>query len=401
MLFPDTGHGALQRSRNLLVQLSRYNDIYLISYFRDADLAYGSTVEEARQDLLEYCKGVKFIPHPHNKQAFKKHIGFITSLVDKKPYSTLIHESKPFLHEAMALQKRVKVDLVYSDTLGLFEPILDKIHLPRIINHHNIESQMMSRRARKEKQPLKKILLYLEAWKIRTYEKDYCHKYDRNIVVSDLDKKRLLTINNKATIDVIENGVDCHYFQYHARQNLGNEIVFAGSLDWYANLDAMIYFCEDIWPLLLHNIPDIAFTIIGKNPGPRLNRIVSRYPGIKSTGFVADVREYMRRASICVCPIRDGGGTRLKILDAMAQGIPVVSSSLGCEGIEVTDRENVYIANEPREYLSRIATLLNDLNEQNRIGSNAYNFVKDRYSYEVIGSKFNQIITEVITKARA
>lgn len=394
LLYPETGSGALQRSRNLLIQLSRCNDIYLVSYFRDTDLTDSLTLQKAKYDLLKYCKGVKFIPHPHNKRPLKAHITFIRSFFSSKPYSALIHESKSFLHEAMAILKTREIDLVYSDTLGLFEPIIDKIQLPRIINHHNIESQMMFRRAGKENQPLKRMVLYIEALKLRAYERNYCHKYHRNIVVSDLDRKRLLTINNKTTIDVIENGVDCHYFKYYPRQELRHEIIFVSSLHWYANIDAVIYFCKDIWPLLLHNIADIRLTVVGKNPDSRLDRIVSKYPDIKITGFVPDVREYIRKASIFVCPIRDGGGTKLKILDAMAQGIPIVSSSLGCEGIDVTDGENIYIANEPQEYLSKIAKLINDLNEQNRIAFNAYHLIKKRYCYELIGSKFNQIIAD-------
>jgi len=142
-------------------------------------------------------------------------------------------------------------------------------------------------------------------------------------------------------------------------------------------------------------IPGIRLTIIGKNPGTELDSIVAKHKNICMRGFVPDVRDYMKRAAIFVCPIRDGGGTKLKILDAMAQGVPIISSTLGCEGIDVIDGTHVLIANKPEEYLLAVKNLISNLEEQNKLAMNAYDLVKRKYSYGTLGSKFNQIVLSI------
>jgi len=395
LLYPATGYGALQRSRNLLKELSGQNDIYLISFYRDCDLIDNNTLQKARQNLQQYCESIHFLPHSHNNNNLKKYLTLIQSIYSRKPYSILIHNDKALLDCIKLILKKENIDLLYSDTLGLCEPLLPNYDLPCIINHHNIESDMMLRRAKKENSLINQLFLRYEAFKIKLYEKKYCHMYNQNIVVSLFDKEILLSINQASTVEVIENGVDCNYFKFHLRKKLSNKIIFTGGLNWYPNVEGMLYFCKDIWPLLIKAIPGVTLNIIGKSPPEKLLKVVSKFNNIATTGFVPDLREYMKDASIFICPILDGGGTRLKILDAMAQGIPIVSSSLGCEGIDVVDGENIYIANHPKEYVEKIKILINSLDEQNRIAKNAYHLIKSNYSYQVIGAKFNQVFKKI------
>ena len=392
LLYPDTGFGALQRSRNLLIELSKYHEIICLSYYRDVDIRESVNLVAARDDLEKYCKRVLFIPHLSYSGTRYKYVTFAKSIASARPYSALIYRSQEFRNSIVDIIEKESMDLLYSDTLGLSDDVLKRINIPRILNHHNIESDMMYRRARKERNRIKKALMFYEAYKIKAYEKKYCHLYSKNIVVSDLDKARLSRINPEANIEVVENGVNCSYFGFHPRKENGAELIFTGGLDWYPNLDAMVFFCKKVWPKLSAEIPGIRLTIIGKNPGTELDGIAEKHKNIFIKGFVPDVREYMKKASIFICPIRDGGGTKLKILDAMAQGVPIVSSTLGCEGIDAIDGTHLLIANKPDDYLSAVKDLIGNLEKQNKLAANAYNLVKDKYSYITLGLKFNQIV---------
>ena len=393
LLFPETGFGALQRSRNLLKELSKYNDIYYLSYVRNADLSEGIDLNEAVRDLNQYCKGTVLISHPHNKNFVLKYTALAKSIVSIKPYSILMYQFNAFYKKILDILTEQSIDLIYSDTMGLIEPVLDKIKVPCVINHHNIESCMMFRRAEKAKNLFVKMFYFYEACKIKNYEKKFCHQHNKNIVVSELDKKNLMAINLLADVEVVENGVDCNYFKFNPREKLSKNLIFTGGLDWYPNLDAMIYFCEKVWPLLVKKIPDVTLTIIGKNSGSKIDNIAKKYSNIILTGYVPDVRKYMKEASVFICPIRDGGGTKLKILDAMAQGVPIVTTSLGCEGILVTDGEHLCIADEPKKFVEKICGMINNTDEQNRLAMNAYDLIKNKYSYHIIGSKFNNILS--------
>lgn len=395
LLFPDSGFGALQRSKNLLIELSKYYEIIYVSYYRSVDIDGEVSLDYVKSDLMQYCSDVILIPHPFSNSLFFKYGILIKSLASFKPYTVLLNEFKILKKEILKMLKKENIDLLYSDTLGLSDSVINNIDVPSVLNHHNVESDMMFHRAKKEKKLLLKMFIHYEAIKCKKYEQKYCPRYSKNIVVSDTDKERLLKISPSVDVDVVENGVNCTYFEFHPRTESEPELIFTGGLDWYPNLDAMLYFCKEVWPLITKELPNIKLTIIGKNPGTELDNYVHKYKNINITGFVPDVREYMKKATIFICPIRDGGGTKLKILDAMAQGVPIISSALGCEGIDSEDGIHLLIANKPEEYLLAIEKLIYDTAEQRRLAKNALNLVNKKYSYEIIGKKLSNIIGEL------
>ena len=195
---------------------------------------------------------------------------------------------------------------------------------------------------------------------------------------------------------MIDNGVDCGYFQFHPRTGQCRGLVFTGGLDWYPNRDAMRYFCREIWPLLQPRPDGLALGIIGGGRDPVLERIAAHDPAIRLQGFVADLRPALREAAVFVCPMRDGGGTKLKILDAMAQGVPVISTSLGCEGLEAVPGEHLLVADAPREFAGAVARLHGNPGEQNRLARNALELVRSRYSYDVLGRRMDEVLRGLI-----
>lgn len=391
MLYPETGYGALQRSRNLLLELCKENEVFLIAYYRKSDRQLVPDPEIARKDLEQYCKRVIIIPHYIDGHGIRKYAWLLKSLFSKVPFSVYLFRSEIIREKILALIATCGISVVHADTLGLMEDMLDKIEILKVLNHHNIESDMMYRRSRKESNPVIKTSLKHEAKCLREYEKKFCPAYDMNITVSDLDNERLKDINESIICSTIENGVDCNYYKYHPRSGNCSGLIFAGSLDWYPNADALLFFCRDIWPGLKRLHKGLTFTVIGKNPPDKLRLLMEGDKDIYFKGYVPDVRPYIRDSMIFVSPFRDGGGTRLKILDAMSQGIPVVSTALGCEGINISEGGNILIADTADDFISKISDLLTmpDLADQLSKGGRA--LVEKQYSFEVLGRKMRDL----------
>jgi polysaccharide biosynthesis protein PslH len=400
LLYPDTGYGALQRSRGLLLELCKKHEVTLVSCYRDVDIEIAGSLVNAQRDLEKHCASVILVYNnmTRNKKAFDAAKSILTTI----PYSVSLYRSSQLEQKIMELFSASEFDVMHSDTLGLTEFILDKIPdmTVKVLNHHNIESNMMLRRIQKEQNPLMKLFLRNEWFKLNNYEKRFCQYYDVNLVVSDIDGERLHEISSTSNTVTIENAVDCDYFTHHLRSEESSSLIFTGSLDWYPNADAMIYFCRMVWPSLLKRYSDITLTIIGKNPPDKLRLLVEGEIRIQLKGRVEDVRPYVAQSRVFICPIRDGGGTRLKILDALAQGIPVVSTDIGCEGINILDGENILIANTSDEFISKISFLMSDLEACNKLSLNGRKYVEDNYSFNTIGSKLSDLYEHLVSKRK-
>jgi glycosyltransferase involved in cell wall biosynthesis len=289
------------------------------------------------------------------------------------------------------IAKHEKYDLVHLDTAGLFPYAKIFSDTPLILNHHNIESQMMLKRYEKEKKFFRKTYFKREARKIREYERNICLKCVMNLVVSDLDALRLKeTIGDNINMTVIPNGVDLEYFKPSkcVDHNIGG-LVFAGGMSYYPNREAMLYFLHEIWPILRKDNPNRRVTIVGRNPPKELCNIDNE-PNIVATGYVEDVRPYIDSAKIYICPITNGGGTRLKILDALAMAKPLVATAFAVEGLGLVEEEHYLRADNASEFVAQIKRLENDDRLCKNISSAGRRFVESRYSWEIIGEKLEE-----------
>jgi len=398
LLYPDTGYGALQRSKNLLKCLGTKSEVILICLVREYDRQLAPSIEVAYKDLKNYCTEVYFIQH--KVKASHKIKFLFKNVLTGTPYSVFLYRSKELLAVVKSILSNNKIDLIHADTIGLIEQSIKEIESVKVLNHHDIESHKMSRRTKTETNILKKLFYYYESYCIKKYEKRYCKEYDLNIVVSEVDKSRLQEIEQDIKIEVVANGVDCDYFQFSSRENSNEELIFTGTLDYYPNSHAIIYFFSDVWPFLKKKYPDMKLTIIGKNPPITVVDLVNKYKDVTLCGYVPDVRPYIKNASIYICPIQDGGGTRLKILDALAQGIPVVSTEMGAEGLHLDDGIHLLIGNTPDEFLEKISILIDNPALSKTISTNGRMFVEKNYSYSVIGEKFTSIYKALIESGK-
>jgi sugar transferase (PEP-CTERM/EpsH1 system associated) len=266
---------------------------------------------------------------------------------------------------------------------------------------HNVDSEVMSRYATQTSQVGRQLYARITARRLSSFEEDAMHDLDLHFAVSDRDREKLLTYNPKAEVSVIENGVDVDYFKednlvragrtaapLHADGLNGSDrahrLIFVGSMDYHANADAVIHFVNQAWPKLRELLPTATFTIVGRNPPPVV-RALSNAGGIHITGTVDDVRPYYHGALAQIVPLRVGGGSRLKILESMAAGVPVISTSLGAEGLAISHEGNIIIADRNEDMIQACWTLANNSDLKQRLSENGRQLVRDRYDWSAIG----------------
>ena len=258
---------------------------------------------------------------------------------------------------AEACSSPCRFDVVHFDTIGLAGYREEVGSLPKILNHHNMESHLLRRRVEFESHPLKRFYYAREAEKLERFQQRVCPEFNVHFTVSEVDRERLLELVPGLRAEVIANGVDVDYFRPSGEAQTPGNLVMASGMNWFPNRDAVLYMCDEIWPRLCARMPALTWTVVGSSPPQRLLDLAANDSRITVTGFVDDVRPYLDRAEIYLCPMRDGGGTRLKILDALSMSKPIVSTTMGCEGIDITPGLDVLLADTPDEFVEQVARL--------------------------------------------
>lgn len=389
--YPQAGLGVLQRSYHLVRELSRAHEVYLLAFVQRKIIEdlLGNVedgLQRAREHLGEYCARIEFLPIPSERSRSGRVWLAARSLVGVHPYTIRWLQSDAASRAAAEWNASIKFDVVHFDTLSLapYRKIFSCD--AKSLDHHNIESDMMLRRARIEGHPLKRLYFWQEGLRLRRYERRVCPQFDLNITCSSLDAQRLKAVAPEAAVAEVPNGVDTEYFQSYGQMERPLSLVFAGNLSWYPNAAAMLFFADKVWPLLKQELPEITIDVIGANPPPTLSGLAARDKNFRVHGFVPDVRPYISPAAIYVCPIMDGGGTKLKILDALAMGKAIVAHPVACEGIRVREGHDVVFAREPGEFVRSIVTLLGSPHTRKQMATNARSLAES-YSYAFIGRK--------------
>lgn len=391
--FPPQGVGVLQRSSNLLKIAASAHDVTLLAfnqndllriYNHDLDIALSAAMKE----MEKLCLSVQIINIECDKKAYGKARLAFRSLFSNWPYTIRWLTSDAYKDALTHELGKHKYDVIWFDTISLaqYRQAIPSNHSKLILNHHNIESDMMYRRAEKETNYLKKLYFRLEAFKLKKYEKSEVGKYDINVTCSDLDSRRLDTISPGANTHVIPNGVNTDFFIPSDEVSSDPySLVFIGGMSWYPNREAMLFFAREVWPELKKQIPDIKMHVVGENPPQELQDLAKIDNNFRVYGFVDNIKDIFDQSEIYVCPISDGGGTKLKILDALAMGKPIVANEIACEGIGVTNRLNVLFAETPSEYVARIRELISDPSLRHTLSHNSRKLIREVYSYDVVG----------------
>lgn len=393
--------GVLQRNYNLLREAARHADIYLLAVFKSDILPGDYDLDEARRELGKLCRHIEIVHLPIEASRAVLYRKALVSLVTRDPLSANWVKDAGMRKQLRSLVESVPFDLVHFDTVSLAAYRDDVGSVPRILNHHNIESHLLKRRIAFEPNPLKRTYYAIEGSKLERYEQRVCAEFDVNFTVSDLDRHRLLQLVPTARAEVIANGVDVEYFSHDGSATTPGNLVMASGMNWFPNRDAALYMCNEIWPLLSARMPGLTWTVVGASPPQQVVDLAARDPRVVVTGFVDDVRPYLSRAEIYLCPMRDGGGTRVKILDALSMSKPIVSTTMGCEGIAVTPGHDVLIADTPDEFVEQVERLHASEELRASLGLAARSLAMEKYSWPVIGRKLGDIYDRLISAGHA
>lgn len=389
-------NGVLQRNYNLLRETAKYNKIFLVAFNQKTLLPTDEDVKTAITALKKYCEYIEIVSLPVDKSRWIKNFLLAKSIFTKKPYTVNWNQSVEMKKSIEKAIQSFKPEIIHYDTIGLAEYYNASFDGPQILNHHNIESAMMYRRYEKESNILKRLYFYQEAKKIEQYEKKHCGLFHANLTVSEDDGVILKRIVPEIRAEIISNGVDTAYFCPTKAKTQNISLIFGGGMGWYPNRDAMLWFADEIWPLIKKEYPDIKMTVIGKKPPDKLIKLSKDDPNFIITGYVDDVRPYFEEALIYVCPIRDGGGTRLKILDALSMGKPIVATTIAVEGIKVIPDKHVLIADSPEQFVAQFVKLIENKDLREILSVEGRKLVEENYDWAKIGKKMNNIYVKLV-----
>jgi sugar transferase (PEP-CTERM/EpsH1 system associated) len=311
-------------------------------------------------------------------------------LADPLPYAVGKYRSRAFRRRLNDLLAGKAFDLIVCDFLVPAVNLPTRLPCPAVIFTHNVESEIWRRHA-ETKTGINKRLYGAQYRRMLRFEGATLARFDGVLAVSDVDRDsfaRLFPGAIKSPVHVVQTGVDTDYFRPisnpHSAISNGLGLVFTGSMDWLPNEDAMLYFCRDVLPIIRAEEPAATVTIVGRAPTPAVRKLADDHAGVRVTGRVDDVRPYMGEAAVYIVPLRIGGGTRLKIFEAMAMGRAVVSTTVGAEGLPVVNGTHVAIADQPDAFAHAVVALMRDPLRRAALESAARTLVMERYDWSAV-----------------
>ncbi len=368
---PNSGRGV--RTWSLLQRLARRHRVSLLCY---GDPEAEASVAARAAGI--YLHLVRPFPAPRGARLYG---GLLANLFSRYPYSVWKHYTRRYENRLREVLRDNPFDLVHCEctVYARFLRVVER--LPKLVMAHNIESQILYRRARCSRTILERVFFGLQARKMESFERAALRRADWVTLVTELDADQVRAWGVQKT-SLVENGVDVDQFVPTERKCDSDEILFLAALDWYPNLDALDYLLEDILPLVRQASPSARLRIVGRRPPAGLKERIAHCPGVELVGEVADVRPFLTRAAVVAVPLRIGGGSRVKILEALAMGKAVVSTSVGAEGLAVTEGVHLLLADAPSDFAARTVELLKSSEECLRLGENGRKLVVERYSWD-------------------
>jgi len=260
-----------------------------------------------------------------------------------------------------------------------------------VLFQHNVETMIWRRHADTATGAARRAYFRLQAARMFAFEKKTCQAAGAIIAVSDKDRDTMRELFGAANVHSTPTGVDIDYFAPRPTPAAA-DLVFIGSMDWMPNIDAVSWFVSDILPLLRRRHPDCSLAVAGRSPGAEIQALARSDPRICITGTVPEIRPWLWGSRVSIVPLRVGGGTRLKIYESMAAGVPVVSTTIGAEGLDYTDGENILIADTPEQFAEACARLLTDEETATRIAASARYLVASQFSWDRVVNDFEMLL---------
>lgn len=368
--FPPKGGDKL-RVFNFIKLLSQKHEIYLLSFIESP--------EEKRhiEELKNFCKEAETIL----LKPIESYINCILYFFSKNPLQVSYYHSTRMHSKVKEFVERHKIDSICAHLIRM-APYAENLKIFKVLDLTDAISLSLKRSLKYRKHIF--YLFYLLEWlKVRRYEKKMVQQFDKCILISDVEKNAIEGSKNLRNIEIVQNGVDFNKLTPSDKPYNDRKISFIGNLHSFPNRDAVLFFYSDILPLIKKDISDIEFHVVGINLPPKILKL-KEDRNIVVKGSVEDLKHYLEDSACFVCPIRSGAGLQNKILEAMSLGLPVVTTSIGFEGIKAEKGRDLLIADNPDDFAKRVIEIIKDKNLRNNLSQNARKLVLEKYNWQDI-----------------
>lgn len=373
---------------NLLKRLAKKNSIHLVSFIeKRSELDY-------LPHLRPFCAAIDVVPLPRWQSYWQCLLGLCSRL----PLQVHYFRSRQMRRTLDEISRNHHFDVIHTHLIRMVPYTIDLPHPLKVLDLTDAVSLYLQRFLTREKNPFMKLLLKIELERMSRYE-NLVEKFQTCFVCSEPDREQLRKAAPEADIRIIPNGVDLSYFsnskpvQYEPHQ-----IVFTGNLTYHPNIDGIFYFIAEILPLIKKEIPAAKFYIVGQSPPPQVRALAS--DSVIVTGFVEDIKQYYLSSAVAVSPIRFGAGTLNKILEPLALGVPVVATSMGTEGLDVTNGREILIADRPHAFARHVIRVMKDPAYRESLGQQGMARVQRLYDWDAIVNSLEQVYQELADQNR-
>jgi len=382
-----TNKGGLIRSLGILRRLAAQHEVHYVAYENPEH-------PEAVKQAAEYSHRAYAVKHAVPSRRSPRFAAQIAAgLFDPVPMAIRRFASPAMRQVTAELSRRERFDRIVVDflTMAACAPDLGS----SVLFQHNVETMIWRRRTERARDPITRSYMRLQESRMFRFERDACRKAAHVIAVSELDAALMREMFGVERVSAVATGVDVDYFaRPEGRAEPKTDLVFVGSMDWLPNVDGVAWFVEEVLPLIRERRPECRFAIVGRVPPPRIAGYGRRDARIIVTGTVPDIRPYLWGGTVSVVPLRIGGGTRMKIYEAMAAGTPVVSTTIGAEGLEVHPPEDIRLADDAAGFAAECLDLLSDAAARERMVRQGREMVAARFSWDTVARQFAEILEQ-------
>ncbi len=380
------------RSYHILRHLASRHELIFFSYYGGApDAEYETELTRQFPGAICLCTGKR------EPSSASRALDYLARLAKLVPYAVSRFESVLVQERLNTWFEERHFDVAVCDFLDAAVNLPSLLAIPTVLFQHNVESEIWRRYALIEKNPARRILNRVEFEKMLNYEQGAVRNFHHVIAVSEHDRHLMTAWTDARRITVVPTGVDLQrYRPIPCSDTTERLVLFVGAMDWEPNVDAVEYFCHEIWPSIQAKVPAARFRIVGRNPVRRVQRLGSS--SVEVTGEVPSVVEHLRESAVVVVPLRVGSGTRLKIYEAMAAGKAVVSTSVGAEGLDVHHEQDILLADDPGAFAESVIMLLENVEARCRYERSA-SAQAAKYDWTAIGDKFDQVLEKLVGTA--
>ncbi len=388
--------GGAVRLFSLIRQLSRHAEVDLVG------LDDGTTPAEALAVLRPYCRRVEIIV-PKRKAKLLQAFQVAKKILKGEPFVTKYCDGADVRRSLRQVACRERYDIIQLEQTrmaGLLSALPPELGAKTVLSTYDVASDQYRRMFACERNLVRKIKLLLTWLPMRKWEAASAAAFDKVLAVSERDRQLLRSRNSGLDVAVIPNGVDTGQCKPVPRAGRKENILMVGSLDYQPNRDAAAYFHRRIFPLVLKELPGCTLTIVGRQPPPSVQAL-HRPPGVTLCADVPNIEPYHHDAMVSVAALHSGGGSRIKILESLAFGTPVVSTSIGCEGLDVRDGRDILVADEPAEFARHIVGLMRDPLRWESLSVSGRELVRTRYDWERIGERLRDTYESCLCSTRS